>query len=215
MSQSLRIQLVTPAPARSLHGNRVSAVRWARLLREFGHRVDVVNQWEGSPCDVLIALHARRSAKSVAGFAERFPGKPLVVVLTGTDLYQDLPGSLAARKSLQLATRLVMLQSDGLRYLSTGQRRKTRVIIQSAAKPGRRIRALKRVMEVAVVAHLRTVKDPFRAALASRRLPACSRIRVIQVGRAMSESMRERAEREVLHNPRYHWLGELPRWQAR
>ena len=175
MSQSLRIQLVTPAPARSLHGNRVSAVRWARLLREFGHRVDVVNQWEGSPCDVLIALHARRSAKSVARFAERFPGKPLIVVLTGTDLYRDLPGSLPARKSLELATRLVILQADGMRYLSVGHRRKTRVIIQSARKPKRRIPALKRVMEVAVFSHLRTVKDPLRAALASRRLPACSR----------------------------------------
>ena len=215
MSQSLRIQMVTPAPARSLHGNRVTAIRWSRILRDLGHRVRVVNRWTGTECDLLVALHARRSAKSVARFARLCPGKPLVVALTGTDLYQDLPASMAARKSLELATRLVMLQADGMRYLSASHRRKTRVIIQSAPKPARRIRSLKRVMEVAVVAHLRAVKDPFRAALASRRLPACSRIRVIQVGRAMSENMRDRAEREVLHNPRYHWLGELPRWQAR
>ena len=101
MSQSLRIQLVTPAPARSLHGNRVTAVRWARLLRELGHRVDVTNEWNGGECDVLVALHARRSASSVARFSRRFLDKPLIVVLTGTDLYRDLPGSLAARKSLE------------------------------------------------------------------------------------------------------------------
>ncbi len=182
MSQSLRIQMVTPAPARSLHGNRVTAIRWARILRDLGHRVRVSNRWTGTECDLLVALHARRSAQSVARFARLCPGKPLVVALTGTDLYQDLPASLAARKSLELATRLVMLQADGMRYLSASHRRKARVIIQSAPKPARRIRSLKRVMEVAVVAHLRAVKDPFRAALASRRLPAYSRIRVIQVG---------------------------------
>ncbi len=214
MSQSLRIQLVTPARARSLHGNRVTAVRWARLLRELGHRVDVTNQWNGHECDVLVALHARRSSRAVVEFSSRWPDKPLVVVLTGTDLYRDLPGSVAAQRSLDLATRLVMLQSDGMRYLSATHRRKTRVIVQSASKPKRRIPALKRVMEVSVVAHLRAVKDPFRAALASRRLPACSRIRIIQVGRAMTESMQCRAEREAAQNPRYRWLGELPRWQT-
>jgi putative glycosyltransferase (TIGR04348 family) len=184
------------------------------LLRELGHRVDVTNEWNGNECDLLVALHARRSARSVAEFSGRFPDKSLIVVLTGTDLYRDLPGSLAARESLELATRLVMLQSDGMRYLSTDCRGKTRVIIQSARKPKRQIPTLKRTMEVSVVAHLRRVKDPFRAALASRRLPACSRIRIIQVGRAMSENMQLRAEREAAHNPRYRWLGELPRWQT-
>ncbi|MCP3694003.1 MAG: glycosyltransferase, partial [Planctomycetaceae bacterium] len=48
----------------------------------------------------------------------------------------------------------------------------------------------------------------------SRRLPACSRIRIIQVGRAMTVSMQGRAEREAAQNPRYRWLGELPRWQT-
>ena len=214
MNRSLRIQMVTPAPARSLHGNRVTALRWARLLRELGHRVKVTTQYQATSTDLLIALHARRSASAVSEFADQYPAKPLIVALTGTDLYHDLPGSQAAQESLRLATRLVVLQPDGIKYLAAGQRKKARAIIQSARKPSRRIPPLKRVMEVAVVAHLRAVKDPFRLALASRKLPASSQIRVIQIGQALSPAMKQRAIREMAQNVRYRWLGQLPRWQA-
>lgn len=214
MSRSLRIQMVTPAAAKSLHGNRVTAQRWARLIRQLGHRVKISTCYAGNPADLLIALHARRSAVAVRKFAGQHPGKPLIVALTGTDLYHDLPASTAAQESLALATRLVMLQSDGLRYLDAIHHAKTRVIIQSAKKPVQRLLPLKRVMEVAVVAHLRPVKDPFRTALASRKLPECSRIRVVQVGKALSDRMQRRAEQEMGQNPRYRWLGSLPRWQT-
>ena len=214
MNCPLRIQMVTPAPARSLHGNRVTALRWARLLRQLGHRVKITTQYEPTSTDLLVALHARRSAAAVADFARQYPDKPLIVALTGTDLYHDLPDSSAAQQSLQLATRLVVLQPDGIAYLETRHRKKTRAIIQSSRKPARRIAPLKRVMEVAVVAHLRAVKDPFRLALASRKLPASSQIRVIQIGKALSPAMEQRAVREMAQNVRYRWLGQLPRWQA-
>ena len=214
MNRSLRIQMVTPAPARSLHGNRVTALRWARLLRELGHRVKVTTQYQATSTDLLVALHARRSASAVSEFADQYPTKPLIVALTGTDLYHDLPSSQAAQQSLRLATRLVVLQPDGIKYLAARQRKKARAIIQSARKPVRRVPPLKRVMEVAVVAHLRAVKDPFRLALASRKLPASSQIRVIQIGQALSPAMEQRAVREMAQNARYRWLGQLPRWQA-
>lgn len=38
----------------------------------------------------MIALHARRSAPAIAAWRARRPDAPLVVVLTGTDLYHDL-----------------------------------------------------------------------------------------------------------------------------
>jgi len=206
--------MVTPAPARSLHGNRVTALRWAKLLRKLGHRVKITTEYEETATDLLIALHARRSAEAVAEFACQNPEKPLIVALTGTDLYHDLPQSQLAQNSLHLATRLVVLQPDGLRFLTTRQRNKACAIIQSASKPGRRIPPLKRVMEVAVVAHLRAVKDPFRVALASRQLPASSQIRVVQIGKALSPGMEERAKKEMLRNSRYRWLGQLPRWKT-
>lgn len=214
MSRPLRIQMVTPAPARSLHGNRVTALRWARLLRSLGHRVKITTEYEVTPTDLLVALHARRSAHAVAEFAGRHPGKPLIVALTGTDLYHDLPQSQLAQESLRLATRLVILQPDGLRFLTARQQNKTHAIIQSSRKPVRRVPPLKRVMEVAVVAHLRMVKDPFRVALASRQLPSSSKIRVVQIGKALSPAMEERATREMARNARYHWLGQLPRWKT-
>ena len=206
--------MVTPAAAKSLHGNRVTAQRWARFLRELGHRVTISTGYAGDPADLLIALHARRSAVAVRKFSKQHPGKPLILALTGTDLYHDLPASTLAQESLARATRLVILQPDGLHYLDAAHHEKTRVIIQSAKKPGRRLLPLKRVMEVVVVAHLRPVKDPFRVALASRRLPACSKIRVVQIGKALSDRMQKLAEQEMAQNPRYRWLGALPRWQT-
>jgi len=110
-----RISIVTPAGAGTRNGNRHTALRWASLLRGAGHRVRVALEWQGERCDLLIALHARRSYDSILRFREEFSAKKLVVVLTGTDLYRDLPGSLEARKSLELADRVIVLQDAALR----------------------------------------------------------------------------------------------------
>ncbi|MFQ5693335.1 MAG: glycosyltransferase, partial [Nitrospinota bacterium] len=61
---------------------------------------------------------------------------------------------------------------------------------------------------------LRPVKDPFRAAMAARRLPESSRVRVLHVGRALSEGMQRRALAEAARNPRYRWLEAKSRSQA-
>src|SRR5262247_1190348 len=89
-NETLKIGIVTPAPPGSRKGNRVSALRWARLLRELGHRVVIKQAYADERCDVLIALHARRSADSVQRFRMRFPDRPLILMLTGTDLYGDI-----------------------------------------------------------------------------------------------------------------------------
>ena len=109
----MRICIVTPAPRGSRYGNRVTAQRWARLLRELGHRVVIAQEYRRSQCDVLIALHARRSAPSIARFHRLHPERPLVLCLTGTDLYKDIRSSATAQRSLELATRLVTLQPLG------------------------------------------------------------------------------------------------------
>jgi hypothetical protein len=85
-----KILMTCPAPPGSLYGNRVTAKRWARVLRELGHRLAIVQTWRGEPCDLLLALHARRSADSALRFAREHPQKPLLVALTGTDLYRDI-----------------------------------------------------------------------------------------------------------------------------
>ncbi len=86
----MNIQLVTPAPLKLNNGNKITAVRWAGIFKKLGHRVRVTQNYDGKPCDVLIALHARRSADSIRRFHELHPGLPLIVVLTGTDIYRDI-----------------------------------------------------------------------------------------------------------------------------
>jgi putative glycosyltransferase (TIGR04348 family) len=192
----------------------VTASRWASLLEALGHRVQIAQRYAGQPCDLLVALHARRSAESIEKFAALYPGRPLVVALTGTDLYGDIRSSPEARRSLELATRLVLLQPAGMEELSDALRDKARVIYQSAEAPGEPVETPADSFDVCVLAHLRAVKDPFRAALAARLLPRGSRVRILQVGGALSAEMAEQARAEAASNPRYLWLGDLPHREA-
>lgn len=208
----MRIVIATPAPPASRHGNRTTASRWARILRGLGHRVAVQREWTGQDCDVLLALHARRSFASIRRFHSGHPGRPLIVALTGTDLYRDLPRHRGARQALEWAWRLIVLHPRAPEALPAAARRKAVVITQSLDR--REATPSVRRFDVCVLAHLRQIKDPFRAAMASRLLPAASRVRILQVGGAMTRAMGSRARQEERRNPRYRWLGNLPRWRA-
>lgn len=209
----MRIAIITPAGAHSRHGNRNTAARWAALLRELGHRVVVQTAWDGLAVDAMIALHARRSHESIRRYAELHPQRPLIVVLTGTDLYRDIRFDACAQESMRLATRMIVLQEMGLTELAPAMRRKTRVIYQStrviSPQP-----ALRSCFEVTVSGHLREEKDPFRAAAALAHLPSASRIRVSHLGGAMSPEMARAAREWAGREPRYRWLGELGRGKA-
>ena len=58
------------------------------------------------------------------------------------------------------------------------------------------------------------MKDPFRTADAVRLLPASSQIKVLHAGAALSPDMESEALAKTKSNPRYSWLGELPRWKT-
>lgn len=210
----MRICIATPAPPGSRKGNRITALRWARILKSLGHRVKIVRECQGRHCDVLVALHARKSYASIRNMHREQPNWPLIVALTGTDLYGDIRTSRRAQESLELATRLIVLQRMGVQELPVRLRRKACVIHQSVEPPSHIPPPLHNVFEVCVLGHLRPVKDPFRAAMAVRRCPASSRIRISHVGGALSEAMARRAREEAKRNGRYRWLGELPRWKA-
>lgn len=209
----MKIAIVTPAGARSRSGNRNTASRWAALLTELGHRVAIGVEWDGVRADLMIALHARRSHESIVRFKNAYPLTPLVVALTGTDLYRDIRTDAAARASLGLADRLVVLQDEGLRELAAPLRRRTQVIYQST-RPVKRGAPLTSCFEVVVSGHLREEKDPFRAAAAAGRLPAASRIRITHIGGALSTAMAREARAWTAREPRYRWLGERPHGEA-
>ena len=65
-----------------------------------------------------------------------------------------------------------------------------------------------------MLGHLRPVKDPFRTALAVRLLPPASRLAILHLGSALSPEMAAQARAEAAVNPRYRWLGEVPRGRA-
>jgi putative glycosyltransferase (TIGR04348 family) len=205
----VNIQLVTPAPLHINNGNRITALRWAGLLNKLGHRVRITQNYDGRSCDALIALHARRSADSIRRFHDLRPQTPLIVVLTGTDLYRDIRRNREAKQSLEFATRLVVLQRMALQELPAALHRKTKVIYQSA-EPFVAKRALsERKFAVSLIAHLRDEKDPLRAPLAVRRLPSESNIELTHVGLALDDRLAQRARAEDTRNPRYRWLGQL------
>jgi putative glycosyltransferase (TIGR04348 family) len=212
----VNIQLVTPAPLRFNNGNKITAVRWATIFRRLGHRVTILQNYADKPCDVLIALHARRSYPSIRRFHTLHPERPLIVVLTGTDLYRDIRTRRNAQHSLEIATRIVALQKMAFAELSESLHPKTRVIYQSAERcRSKKSRDDRETFKISVIGHLRSEKDPLRTALATRRLPKQSRIEVQHIGRALDENLERRARAETDRNPRYRWIGELPHGKTR
>ena len=206
----MKIHLVTPAKAHSRNGNRTSAIRWARLLRQAGHRVTIDTDYTGQATDLLIALHAWRSADAIQRYREASPKGPLVVALGGTDvntyLNKDPKTTLA---SMQTADALVCLHDLIADELPEAMRSKLSVIRQSAEPLPKPREPSTRYFDICVIGHLRREKDPFRTALAARLLPADSKIRVLHYGKAHRDHWAAQAEAEMQINPRYHWKGEV------
>jgi putative glycosyltransferase (TIGR04348 family) len=205
----MRIALITPYGREHRNGNWHTAARWARFLREAGHAVRVQVEWDGRATDLMLALHARRSFASIRAFAGRFPSRPLIVALTGTDLYRDIHADRDAQQALELAHRLIVLQDRGVDELPAHLAARTRVVYQSSPDIAR-LPSPAQHFEVLVVGHLRAEKDPFRAALATAYLPEHSQTRVTHLGGALSDDMAETAELAQRKLPRWRWLGQVP-----
>lgn len=190
----------------------MTALRWAWLFRKLGWHVRVEESWSGAPCEVLLALHARKSHSSVVRFKREHPSLPVIVAGTGTDLYSDVADGGEARESFGLASRIVVLQPGAVEKLEPELRPRTRVIYQSVILPrGPRPARRADAFQVCVIANLRPVKDPLRTARAARLLPPTSRVKVVHLGALLDEFMRAELEEEGRSNARFTWLGERPR----
>lgn len=218
----MKIALVAPLSEPSFQGkvtgNDVTARRWRDLLKKLNHSVTLLNHYDDEPADVLIALHARKSAASIARFAEANPQKTLVVALTGTDLYQDLPDSTEAAASLRRATHVIVLQPGALDVLDAFDpsiRARTTVIYQSAKPIVPVLAKASNCFQACLIAHLRPVKDPLLVAEAAASLPPESRIQIVHAGAALNDETRQRAREAADENPRYRWIGPLPHQESR
>jgi putative glycosyltransferase (TIGR04348 family) len=163
----------------------------------------------------MIALHAWRSADSIRRFRELYPDRPLIVALSGTDIYEYIERDpVPTLHSLACADRLIALQELARRRVPERFRRKVHVVHQSASRLDAVPKGT-RSFDVAVIGHLRKVKDPLRAAQAVRSLPASSRIRIVHLGAAETPRWAAMAKAEMKRNPRYIWRGDRPRAEVR
>lgn len=131
-ARSLTVQIITPAARASHTGNRITALRWAKRLRELGHRVSVAERFDAAPPDCLVALHAIKSSESIERCHERSPRTPIVVALAGTDVYGEQAGSRVAQRTLEIAKAIIALQPLAVERLPPELRSKAHVIYQSA-----------------------------------------------------------------------------------
>ena len=208
----MRIALVTPARPGSRAGNRHTALRWAAMLRAAGHKVVVSTQWEpNDKDDLLLALHARRSHGSIKAFRQAHPGKPIVLELTGTDVYRDIHADESARKSLELATRFIVLQPKAIEELPKRLRPKAHVVYQSCASILRH-KPVKRKFRLCVIGHLREEKDPLRAMHAFA--PLAGDLELVQLGDSLDDTLAEQARRGMQSDKRYRWLGSVSHARA-
>jgi putative glycosyltransferase (TIGR04348 family) len=203
------ILIVTPYAAAANNGNVRTAERWADLVSS-RYRVIVRTPADGlDDADLIVALHARRSHPALLEWRRREGDKPVVVALTGTDLYHDIPvHDPAALESLQLADRLIVLQERGVAALPEAFRAKASAVYQSAPvlppyrKSPRRLRVL-------FVGHLREEKDPFTFVRAAAALRDRHTIDFLLVG-GVRDSALEQPLRELLAEaPNLRMLGAL------
>jgi len=205
----MNIILVTPAPPNSTNGNRVSANRWAKILIQLGHQVSVVEQYATQKADLMIAIHAWRSQESIFRFKQKNPLAKLIVVLSGTDIYQYIHSHRETTlKAMHQADILLGLNHQVINVVPDELQHRLCVIPQSATIQSKRIKPEKRFLAL-VVGHLRDVKNPFQAAQAAQSLPATSRIQIHHYGSAHTALWGLHARRESATNQRYHWYGEV------
>jgi len=202
--------IVTPALADANNGNWQTARRWHRMLSPV-YPTRITSHWPDALAEhdtVMLALHARRSAASVAAWAAKRPAGALAVVLTGTDLYRDIQSDASALRSLALADRLVCLQALAPQALPDAVRAKAVVVVQSTRsrptvdKPTRHLRAL-------MVGHLRSEKDPLLLMATARMLKDRTDLRIDHVGAALDPTLGGAAAATAYDCPRYRWLGQL------
>jgi len=214
-----RVEIVTPAPPGTLHGNRITALRWHQFLMHLNYQSTVTEQWSGKSCDVLIALHGLRSHDSIKEFKKTHPDRPVVLMMTGTDIYRDLKNSKKVIQSMEMADAIVVLQPEAIDSLPKKFHPKVRVIYQSIKSISRKAPP-KRHFLASIIGHLRTEKDPFCAAQSLRLLAPDSKIQLIQLGQAMSPDFKKEAISLEKNIEGYRWLGQLShaktmQWLAR
>jgi len=221
------IVLVTPVPSDTRNGNWQTAHRWASMLSP-NYNVTLTAQWpdgatspdsQKSGLDhsasaqrpaplAMLALHAFKSSGSIEAWSCMFPSRPLIVVLTGTDLYRDIERQPKAQASLEQADYLVVLQEQGLKALPRTLQSKARVVFQSCSQYKTLVKSTT-FLKAVMVGHLRDEKWPQTLFEAAHLLSSKDHIYIDHIGQALDSTLEQQALSTALSCPHYRWLGGL------
>jgi putative glycosyltransferase (TIGR04348 family) len=210
------IVLVSPALSDANNGNWQTAKRWATLLGK-QYRTRIIKQWPDDAAqsdDILLALHARRSASSITAWHAQHGSQGLVLALTGTDLYRDIHTDPEAQRSLELASRLIVLQSLGINELPGKYHAKTHVALQSTTERKTLHKTAKHLRAV-MVGHLRDEKSPQTLFAAALLLRAREDIFIEHIGAGLDEALTQDAIKTAAACAQYTWAGALKHPQTR
>lgn len=203
----MKILVTTPYERDSLQGNTVTAKRVVSILIEAGMDANLLSK--GEPvgfADVMIGLHARKSAHFIDEFLAVNPAGKVIVYLTGTDLYDEIPnGSGICEKSMDLADALVVSQEASLASVPERHRSKAVVVHKSIQLPMLESRVGVDSKLFTVIGHLRAVKQPFIAVESIQLLD--DSLRLVMLGKEVDSDSGEISRKWQAQEFRFKWLG--------
>ncbi len=211
----MKVCVASPYPLDELKGNSVTTDRIVSILREGGIEARGAHGFDGLPADVLISLHAVKGADAVADFREKMPHGKVVVLITGTDIYEQLPsGSKKGMACLASADRIAVVGEIAIPSLPLGFQEKAVVVPCSLDEVSERAQPQEGPFVISVVGHLRPVKQPFLTIEAVAQHPEWENLEVWQLGEALDEDSEKTARAWEGKDSRYRWLGGLPREES-
>lgn len=206
----MHILIASPYPLDSPKGNSVSAKRIQTLLKNAGHHATAIHDDKTPNAEVLIALHATKTWKTSSYFKEHHPAARLIIYLTGTDLYRDLPAENPdCIKAMDLADQLVISQDSSLHSIPHKYQGKTRVVRTSAVLPELGEAPQVPQPSFALIAHLREAKNPFLMNKAMDLIPDLD-IHAYTLGKALEQCYAAEARGWQRTDSRFKWLEDVP-----
>lgn len=211
----MSICVTSPYPLTDLKGNSVTTHRIVGILQEEGVAARGCHGFDGKPADVLISLHAVKGAQAVADFREAYPEGKVIVLITGTDIYQLLPeGSAEGDRALETADAVVVVFDRAVQSLDVRWRDKAFVVPSSLAPVHVVAKPERPPFVISVVGHLRPVKQPFLTIEAVARHPGWRDVEVWQIGEALDDETASEARDWEARDSRYRWFGGIPREES-
>ncbi|MGJ8672293.1 glycosyltransferase [Rubritalea sp.] len=206
----MHVLISSSYPLTSPKGNSITAKRIATLLTSVGHTAEAIHTDMPPSADVMISLHATKTLTTSKRFKVCSPDSKLIIYLTGTDLYKELPaGNPEFFEALELADHLVVSQQASLNSVPTKYLHKTSFVPASVLLPEEQTVSTPPSNSIILPAHLRPVKNPFLINKAIQLLPDLD-MHAFTLGAALEPEMAQQAILWQQSDPRFKWLDNVP-----